>query len=107
MRWPRTLGGFAAVALQVARKAFQNVAAVRSACANAGCTARLVAAARAQTRARMTPPWQVKKTLTIAQRTDGGRRSLAAWCVLFHFPARPLPPGEDRTRPRPHVAPGR
>ena len=38
-------------------------AAERSACANAGCAAKPIAATMAQTVARMIPPWQVNGTL--------------------------------------------
>src|SRR5829696_4744897 len=63
MRWPSSLAGFAAVVSQAACTVFQNDAAVRSACANAGCATRPIAATMAQTAARMTPPWQNKGTL--------------------------------------------
>src|SRR6187402_2545765 len=63
MRWPSSLAGFAAVASQAACTVFQNDAAVRSACANAGCATRPIAATMAQTAARIIPPWQNKGTL--------------------------------------------
>ena len=55
----RPTAGFAAAALQVACTVFQNAAAVRSACAKAGCAAKPTVATMAQTMARMIPPWQI------------------------------------------------
>src|SRR6516162_10909590 len=71
MRWPRSVGAFAAETLQIACTPFQNFMAVRLACANAGWAAKPSAATMAQTEVRIIPPWQVNGTLkyNLARRT--------------------------------------
>src|SRR5271165_4682514 len=63
MRWPSSVGAFAAATLQVACTPLQNFMAVRLACANAGWAAKPIAATMAQTQVRIIPPWQVNGTL--------------------------------------------
>ena len=87
--------------------AFQNVPAVLSACASAGCTAKPIAATMAQTVARMIPPWQVNSTPqyssahgrgsmiatgnVVPKKAQGAQKSLVG-AARFEL-ATPSPPG--------------